>query len=280
MNTNLMNNSILTITKEQLASLPVATFVGGIHLIERGEDVDAAIANLRSSDVIGFDTETRPSFKKGYLHTVSLLQLSTRTDCFLFRLNKIGLCQPLVDLLEDEKILKVGLSIHDDFHSLRKLTEIDPKGFIDLQHYVKEFRIIDNSLTRIYGILFGERISKGQRLTNWEAETLSPAQQGYAALDALACVTIYDYLNSGKFDPQQSEYLTTPPEPAALPQEATPVQTQAQEKGAAQNQDAGQQPEKTASGDKATKVVKKPRKKRTKSSLSTSKSKSKEKTEK
>lgn len=208
-----MNQAVLTITKVQLAELPTAVFQGAIRLVDKEEELDAALDDLRKSDIIGFDTETRPSFKKGQLHTVSLLQLSTRETCYLFRLNHFGLPDPLVKLLEDTDKLKVGLSIHDDFHSLRKLAEFEPGGFVDLQHYVKEFRIADNSLSRIYGIIFGERISKGQRLTNWEAENLTPAQQGYAALDAVACVRIYDYLRSGDFKPESSPYLTIPTPP-------------------------------------------------------------------
>jgi ribonuclease D len=112
-----------------------------------------------------------------------------------------------MELLEDEHLLKVGLSIKDDFMNLNKLKELHPEGFVDLQSYVKQFGIADNSLQRIYGILFGERISKGQRLTNWEAEQLSEAQMQYAALDALACIKIYDYLSAGNFNPNTSEYL-------------------------------------------------------------------------
>ena len=102
--------------------------------------------------------------------------------------------------------MKIGLSIHDDFKRLRKTTKFNPGGFVDLQSYVKAFNIADLSLQRIYAILFDERISKGQRLTNWEAEELTVAQQNYAAMDALACVKIYNYLNKGKFLPEESKY--------------------------------------------------------------------------
>lgn len=204
------NQATVTITKEQLAKLPAASFTGSIKLIDRPEDADQAIADLKASRIIGFDTETRPSFKKGHLHHVSLMQLATPTTCYLFRLNHIGLVQGLIDILQDHELLKVGLSIHDDFHSLRRLAPIEPAGFIDLQQYVKNYKIADNSLSRIYGILFGERISKGQRLTNWEAETLSPAQQTYAALDAIACIKIYNHLRSGAFYPYTSSYLVFP----------------------------------------------------------------------
>ncbi len=210
MNSNSINQAIVTITKEALSKLPAAPFDGSIRLIDCPEDVHEAVVELRKANIIGFDTETRPSFKKGLLHTVSLMQLATPDVCYLFRLNKLGLMQELIDLLEDPGLLKVGLSIHDDFHSLRRLKPVEPQGFIDLQQYVKQFKISDNSLSRIYGILFGERISKGQRLTNWEAETLSPAQQSYAALDAVACIRIYRHLQSGAFYPLTSPYLTFP----------------------------------------------------------------------
>lgn len=210
MTPNSISQAYVSISKEQLAKLPAASFEGRIQLIEHEEDILAATFELRSASILGFDTETKPSFKKGQLHTVSLLQLSTPSTCYLFRLNRIGLPPLLVDILQDPAVLKVGLSVHDDFHALRRLGPLEPAGFIDLQQFVKEFRIADNSLSRIYAILFGERISKGQRLTNWEADVLSPAQQTYAALDALACIRIYRHLKSGAFYPLTSPFLTFP----------------------------------------------------------------------
>lgn len=201
----------ITISKTQLASLPAAQFDGEIIIIEKQEDVDTAISELRTSDIIGFDTETRPSFRKGQSNIVSLLQLSSREKCFLFRLNHIGLSRQLIDILQDPDLLKIGLSIHDDFHNLNKLATFEPKGFVDLQHYVKKYKIIDNSLSKIYGIVFGKRISKGQRLTNWEADVLTPAQQSYAALDAIACIRIYEYISAGRFNPDDSPYLVEIP---------------------------------------------------------------------
>lgn len=196
----------VSISKEELAKLPIVHYKGNIHLIDRPEEVEDAIRQLRCGDVLGFDTETRPCFKKGQHHTVSLLQLSTRTDCWLFRLNKIGMPDIIKDLLEDKGVKKIGLSVHDDFHNLRQLRELTPAGFIDLQPYVKDYDIADNSLARIYGIVFGKRISKNQQLSNWEAPELSTAQKRYASLDALACISIYDYLESGKFIPSESTY--------------------------------------------------------------------------
>ncbi|MDE5774279.1 MAG: 3'-5' exonuclease domain-containing protein 2 [Muribaculaceae bacterium] len=198
---------IVTISKTDLAVLPVAAFHGNIIVVDSPEQVDDAIAVLRAADIIGFDTETRPSFKKGQTYSVSLLQLSTHDTCFLFRINKIGVPESLKALLEDEDKLKIGLSLHDDFHNMHKLCEFTPAGFVDLQPFVKDYMIADNSLARIYGILFSQRISKGQRLTNWEAKNLTKCQQAYAALDAQACIEIYQYLMSGQFDPWTSPYL-------------------------------------------------------------------------
>ncbi len=213
---------LVSISKADLAQLPAAEYHGRIHLIDSPEKIDEAVETLRNAEIIGFDTETRPSFKKGQCFQVSLLQLSTRDECFLFRLNMIGLPQSVKDILEDENKLKIGVSLHDDFHNLHRIYTLDPKGFIDLQPYVKQFNIADNSLSRIYGILFGRRISKGQRLTNWEAKTLTQSQQTYAAFDALSCIQIYDTLSSGLFIPEQSPYR----QPIATEDNTPPLSTQ------------------------------------------------------
>ncbi|MBD5370092.1 MAG: 3'-5' exonuclease domain-containing protein 2 [Bacteroides sp.] len=205
----------ITISKADLAALPAAEYHGRIHVVDSPEKVQEAVDILSAADIIGFDTETRPSFKKGQSHQVALLQLSTREDCYLFRLNMIGLPEAVKVLLEDERRVKIGVSLHDDFHNLRRIFTLEPRGFIDLQPFVKQFRIIDNSLSRIYAILFGHRISKGQRLTNWEAKALTPSQQAYAAFDALSCIHIYEYLTSGAFDPAASPYRQPIPTPEA-----------------------------------------------------------------
>ncbi|MCH5227613.1 MAG: 3'-5' exonuclease domain-containing protein 2 [Muribaculaceae bacterium] len=207
------NKAIITISKDKLASLPIAGYPGKIVMIDNQKKLEQAVKNLNSMPVIGFDTETRPSFRRGQSYKVALIQLATPECCYLFRTNEIGYPKELIEILENPGITKVGLSVHDDFLHLRRVTEIEPHGFIDLQSYVKEFKIADNSLSRLYGILFGERISKGQRLTNWEQAELTESQQAYAALDAYACIRIYEFLKEGKFNPRESKYLTLPPEP-------------------------------------------------------------------
>lgn len=185
---------IKTISKEEIAILPVAAFRGRIVLIQTLSEAEKATSYLEKSEIIGFDTETRPSFTKGQYRKIALMQLSTEDTCFLFRLNLIGIPESLSDILTNPDIKKVGLSLKDDFSAIRKSMELEPQNFIELQSFVKRFGILDNGLQRIYAILFGEKISKAQRLSNWECDVLTEAQQKYAALDAWACLHIYNKL--------------------------------------------------------------------------------------
>ena len=169
-----------SITKEAISELPLEEFTGRIIVIDTLRDVEKAVGYLSEFQSVGFDTETRPSFKKGQRYKISLMQISTDEACFLFRLNRIGIPEALEEFLANEKVLKIGLSLRDDFG--------------DLQNYVGQFGIEDASLQKIYAILFNKKISKGQRLSNWEADVLSDAQKKYAALDAWACLKIYNQL--------------------------------------------------------------------------------------
>ena len=182
------------IAKADIAQMESELFGGRIIVIHSAGDVEKAVNYLRGYPIVGIDTETRPSFAKGKTYEVSLLQLSTEDTCFLFRLNYIGMPKALVELLQDGRQLKVGLSLRDDLQSLRRKQAFEPRGFLDLQHYVKEMGIEAQSLQKIYALLFGKKISKSQRLTNWEADVLTDRQKGYAATDAWACVRIYNYL--------------------------------------------------------------------------------------
>lgn len=197
----------VSIPKASLSELPVVTFPGEIIVIDTVEKVPEALAYLRQYKMVGFDTETRPSFHKGRTNKVALIQISTDTRCYLFRINKTGLTEDLKQFIEDTDITKIGLSLKDDFFVLHRISEFVPEGFIDLQEFVRPYGIIDSSLQRIYGIVFQQRISKGQRLSNWEAESLTIPQQQYAAIDAWSCLRLYNSLISGQFIPEQSPYL-------------------------------------------------------------------------
>lgn len=197
----------IAIDKKCVAEMPNVTYAGAITVIERAEEVAEAVSYLRSHDVVGFDTETKPNFRKGMTNRVSLIQVSTEDRSFLFRINKMGFTPELREFMECDDVIKVGLSLKDDFHMLHQIGEFEPHGFVELQNMVKSYHIADASLQKIYAILFGQRISKGQRLTNWEANVLTEPQIIYASIDAWACRHIYLHLTSGAFDPATSPYI-------------------------------------------------------------------------
>lgn len=198
----------IAIAKETVAEMPTVSFPGEITVVDTPEKAREALRVLSCAHVVGFDTETRPSFQRGRLHNVALMQLSTDDHCFLFRLNILGIGEGLKRFLENPEIIKIGLSVHDDFSVMRRICrDLEPQGFIDLQDYVKYFHISDISLQKIYAIVFQQRISKTQRLTNWEAPRLTDAQQAYAAIDAWACVKLYRKLRSGQFNPDESPFI-------------------------------------------------------------------------
>jgi len=212
---------MLSITKEQLQELPEVKYPGRVILIDSAAKARSALAYLNRVDQVGFDTETRPSFHKYRHYTVSLVQVSVLDECFLFRLKQMGGLEGMMRFLQNPSVQKIGLSLKDDFHSLSKLLgEFSPQGFVELQSYVKPWGIADNSLQRIYGIIFNERISKGQRLTNWEAPELTESQQQYAAIDAWACQRIYNHLTAGLFNPEMCPYH---PEEAEMVQHAAHI---------------------------------------------------------
>ena len=184
--------------KKLIPGLPRVLFEGRIFVIQTETEADKAVKYLMDFPLLGVDTETRPSFRKGVINKVALLQVSTEDTCFLFRLNRIGVPDSVRHLLQDSKVLKVGLSLRDDFASLHKRGEFEPHSFLELQDYVKSFGIQDMSLQKLYANIFGQKISKGQRLTNWEADVLTEGQKLYAATDAWACVRLYRELESLK----------------------------------------------------------------------------------
>lgn len=178
--------------KSIINSLPLVTFPGKIIVVLNEYEADRAVEYLLSCDVLGVDTETRPAFRKGNNHKVALLQVATRKECFLFRLNHLGLPKSLLRLLSNKQMPMVGLSWHDDLMSLHRREQFEPGWFIDIQDIIGNLGIVDKSLQKLYANLFGEKISKRQRLTNWEADVLTDRQKEYAAIDAWACIKLYD----------------------------------------------------------------------------------------
>ena len=192
---NKLNSYKEKITKEEISLLPVNKFEGEIYVVDNVSDVAKCAKYLKQHSVLGFDTETKPSFKKGQTNKVSLLQLSTHERAYLFRLNKIGLPNELCDVLSDQEIEKVGVAISDDITSLQRLNPFPPLGYVELQQYVKYFGIEDNGLKKLTANILGFNISKRQQTSNWEADMLNEKQAIYAATDAWVCFEIYDALN-------------------------------------------------------------------------------------
>lgn len=180
--------------KKQIANLPNVVFTGRIIVILTASDAEKAVEYLLSQSILGVDTETRPAFRKGIKHKVALLQVSSHDTCFLFRLNHTGITPAIIRLLEDTTVPKIGLSLHDDITMLHRVADFKPGRFIDLQNHVREVGVEDLSLQKLYANFFGQRISKTQRLTNWEADILTERQKLYAATDAWTCIMLYEEL--------------------------------------------------------------------------------------
>ena len=197
--------------KKAITDLPVVTFPGKVITIITAGEAEKAVDCLLNSDIIGVDTETKPSFHKGEQNKVALLQASNRDICFLFRLNLTGITPAIKRLLEDKRVKKIGLSWHDDIRGLEARNKFNPGLFIDLQDIVGEIGIKDLSLQKIFANIFRQKISKRQRLTNWEAPVLTDKQKMYAAIDAWSCILIYEEILSLK---KSGEYdLVVVPEP-------------------------------------------------------------------
>lgn len=171
--------------------MPAAAFDGEIVVVDSDEKIEAACCDLASHDILGFDTETRPSFRAGVTNKVSLLQLSVPGRCYLFRLCRIRFDRRILKILEDGSILKIGTAVSGDLLGLHQLRHFHEKGFVDLQSIAPEWGIEEKSLRKLSAIVLGQKISKAQRLSNWEAVNLTPPQQLYAATDAWACAEIY-----------------------------------------------------------------------------------------
>ncbi len=189
------NQFKVKITKPEIEVLPSAKFSGEIFFIDSLTALDKFFPELQNEKILGFDTETRPTFKKGVSNEVALLQLSTSHQAFLFRLNCIGMPDELCSILSNPSVYKAGVAIHDDIAGLRRLKQFVPDGFIDLQDYVKDFGIVDNGLKKLAANILGIRISKRQQTSNWEHNTLSRAQIEYAATDAWVCHEIFRVLH-------------------------------------------------------------------------------------
>ena len=182
------------ISKDLIQWMPVIGFSGEVIIVDEPQQVADAIAYLRAQKVLGVDTESRPSFKRGVRYPTALVQIASEERCYLFRLSKIGLPQELANIFTDNTICKVGLAFKDDINGLRRIRNFKPVNCVDLQSIVGKWGILDMGLQKIYAICFGRKISKTQQLTNWENAQLTPEQARYASTDAWATLRIYNEL--------------------------------------------------------------------------------------
>lgn len=188
------------IDKRLVNDYPIVSFTGAVYEICTVADSEKALCFLEKQPMLGLDTETRPIFKRGQTRYVSLLQLATHKECFLFHLNRLGISQQLKALFENENISKIGLSLHDDIQALQRREPFVPASFVDLQTLVPQLGVLDQSLQKLFANFFHQRISKREQLSNWERIPLTEKQRRYAATDAWACVLIYD---------EYQKYMTT-----------------------------------------------------------------------
>lgn len=184
------------ITKERVNELPLAVFEGKIVLIDEIASAHHALEELNKAKLIGIDTETKPAYARGQNHKVALLQMAVDDCCYLFRLNKFTLPKEIADILSNSEVRKVGIALRDDFAGLNKQCYFKPENVVDLQQIVKNYGIFELGLQKMYALLFQKKISKNQRLTNWESPILTPQQQLYAATDAWAALRIYKELQN------------------------------------------------------------------------------------
>lgn len=182
------------ISKEEINDFPLVKFEGKIHIVESLSDQDRIARVLRKENHLGFDTETKPTFKKGNKNEVALIQLATLREAYLLRVSKSGLSDSLIDLFEDNRVDKLGVAIRDDLKDLKRFRTFDPQGFHGLEKLVKQVGIESNGLKKLAGIILGIKISKSAQVSNWEAEKLTEKQLNYAATDAWVCLKMFTEL--------------------------------------------------------------------------------------
>ena len=185
-------------SREEINATPLKRWEGPVEVISKPEMISRTLERLRADDVLGFDTETRPAFKKGQSFLPSLLQLSTADEVFLFQLTPLGLPAPLLNLLTDPAVIKAGVSLAYDLRELKKISPFEDRGFVDLGHEAKQLGIKNHGLRGLCAVLLGFRISKSSQTSNWSKKNLTPAQVKYAATDAWAGRELYFKLQTLK----------------------------------------------------------------------------------
>lgn len=182
---------IKKISKAEINELPLIQWESEIRILNTIEEMESAVADLQGCSHLGFDTETRPTFKKGQYYPPALIQLASPDCVYLFRICKTGTLDPLLPLLESNEILKTGVAIKDDVKELRAMQEFEPGGFVEIADLTQKLGYENRGLRALAGLLLGGRISKGAQVSNWARDELDKKQIHYAATDAWISREIY-----------------------------------------------------------------------------------------
>ncbi len=180
-----------SISREDMAKLPIRRYEGRVCLVATPGNLEEARSDLRQESITGFDTETRPAFKKGESHLPALVQVATARAVYLFQLRRTEVFPVLAGLLSEPRTVKAGVSLADDLRALKKVFPFEEKNMLDLGLVARRSGLGQTGVRNLAGMLLGFRIPKGTKTSNWAARELSPAQIAYAATDAWACRELY-----------------------------------------------------------------------------------------
>jgi ribonuclease D len=180
-----------SISREDMANLPICRYEGKVCLVESAQDLEHALADIRQERVVGLDTETRPAFRKGESHLPCLVQVATAAAVYLFPLRRPAVFPVLADLLAAPRIVKAGVALAHDLRSLKQVFPFNEKNVVDLGRVARRCGFHQTGLRNLAGIFLGRRTPKGNRTSNWAAARLSAAQITYAATDAWACRELF-----------------------------------------------------------------------------------------
>ncbi len=179
------------ISKEDIGILDLGMYTGDIEYVKTEKALEKACQEISNCLIIGIDTETKPSFKKGVINSVALLQIATDKKVYIIRLKLVNMSSELAAIFSNKEIMKVGIAIRDDLKDLKKIYPFNEKNVIDLNVLARQLGFESIGAKKLSALVLGIRISKRQQVSNWESETLTQAQINYAATDAWICREIY-----------------------------------------------------------------------------------------
>jgi ribonuclease D len=182
---------IKSMTPEEILQLPIREYRGPVRMVSSERELEQAVRELRLEKVVGLDTETRPTFKKGEFYLPSLVQIAASSAVYLFQLKKMDFSAALTELFENARLIKAGIGLKDDFKNLNKVFPFVPQNVVDLSFAARAQGFQQSSVRSLAGQLLGFRVTKGTATSNWANAHLSPKQISYAATDAWVCRELF-----------------------------------------------------------------------------------------